>query len=114
MYTTTYVISFEGWRVPIGYQSDGCTCAPDKVLGINISECCIWHDWARHHLVHYKRMTPQEADAHFRRFLKKKGAPSWVATIYWVAVKLFRRRFNKTYPIPSNRENWLRYINRVT
>ena len=102
------MIIFEGWRVPNGFSSDGCTFAPDTLFGVNLKPACVLHDFARRHLVHYRALTVSEADALFRRHLKALGAPSWLATLYWFAVKITRPWFQKTQPIPTS--TWLPYL----
>lgn len=102
------MIEFEGWRVPPGFSSDGCTLSPDRPFGINLRPACILHDFARRHLVHYSQMTISEADAMFRRHLKALGAPSWLATLYWFGVKVIRPWFRATQPVPTSA--WLEYL----
>lgn len=99
-------ITFEGWTVPKGFLTDGCTCSPDKPLGYDIRECCILHDWLRRHVVHYGHITVSEADKVFRRFMKAKGVPSWLATIYWLGVKIMRPFWSRTAPV---KPGWFRY-----
>ena len=39
------VILLHGPVVPAEFEGDGCTCAPDVVLGIDIRSACRIHDW---------------------------------------------------------------------
>lgn len=101
-------ISIDGWRVPPGFKSDGCTCAPDRLLGVDLRAACIWHDWARRHLVHYDALTVQQADALFHRLLielfKRQDllnvATRAIARLYWFGNKLLRARFTATRSLP--------------
>lgn len=99
---------FHGWVVPEGFVSDGCTCAPDELFGVDLRPACEWHDWARRHLVHYGVMTVQEADKLFKAYLIRLGLPRWCAHLYWLGVKIGRPWFSRTYPVP--RPEWLRYV----
>lgn len=109
-------ISIDGWRVPPGFNSDGCTCAPDRLFGVDLRAACLWHDWARRHLVHYGALTVQEADALFHRFLVElfertdelNRITRAIARLYWFGNKLLRVRFKGTLPIPY--ENWRPYL----
>ncbi len=101
MKKTTKLIEFEGWRVPVGFSTDGCTCAPDTVFGVNITDACAMHDFLRRHICYYSHMTPSEADKIFRRHIKALGGERFVATIYWFFVaKIMRRFFTRTFPLP--------------
>jgi len=103
-------IIFRGWAVPGGFESDGCTWAPDRLFGVDLRPACVWHDWARRHLVHYRRMTVGEADKLFRDYLVQLGAPKWLARVYWFGVKFMRPWFRATRPLPT--DNWRRYLSR--
>lgn len=103
-------ISFAGWRVPVGFMSDGCTLAPDSVLAIrlrpieiyrlDLREACYLHDFNRRHRVHYGIMTPSEADHLFRVHLRALGATSFMAGVYYAAVKVLRPATRRTQPLP--------------
>lgn len=112
----TDMISIDGWKVPPGFRSDGCTCAPDRLLGVNLRPACIWHDWARRHLVHHGKMTVQMADARLHRFLvellsragKLNAMTRMIARVYWLVSKVLRSRFHATQPVPSRA--WVSYL----
>lgn len=90
------MIEFEGWRVPPGFVSDGCTCAPDAWRGRPLTDACVLHDFLRRHGI----VPTSEADKILRRHLLKLGAPAWLARLYWLSVKLMRWRFTFTAPLP--------------
>lgn len=96
------MIEFEGWRVPPGFRSDGCTFAPDSWFGRDLKPACVLHDFLRRHGV----IPVPEADKLFRRHLIALGAPAWLARIYWLVVKLTRPWFSAVRPLPGN---WAEY-----
>lgn len=110
MSPTTAEITWNGWTVPVGFWSDGCTMAPDRLFGTNLRTACIWHDWARRHLVHYGLMAVSEADREFRLFLIHLGAPKCLAWLYWLGSFLLRPFMSGTQPIPT--PGWERYLQR--
>lgn len=111
-------ITFEGWRVPPGFISDGCTCAPDRwpiidsffpprAHWITLTPACVLHDFQRRHAV----VPVKDADARLKRFLIHLGAPHWLASIYWVGDKLLRPLFRATQPLPGLWREYAKPIN---
>lgn len=96
------------YPAPPDFVSDGCT-VPSIVRPLfnRYKEACRWHDWARRHLVHHGLLTVKEADWEFRAYMGELGAPSWMQSITWVAVKLMRNRYSRTFPVPSR---WSRFL----
>lgn len=98
-------VYFAGWVVPPQFWSDGCTFPGPLALlkwpmrSEKYKPACVMHDFLRRHICHYG-MKPSEADAIFRRHLKALGASSFLATLYWGAVKLMRPWFTQTHPLP--------------
>lgn len=105
----TDVISIDGWKVPPEFRSDGCTCAPDRLFGVDLRPACIWHDWARRHLVHHGMMTVKMADARLHRFLVEllsrtgqlNAVTRMIARLYWLVAKVLRSRFRATQTVPT-------------
>lgn len=115
-------IEWDGWRVPPKFASDGCSvpfflrpalAIVYALLAMKESRyvaACIWHDWARRHLVHYGLMTVQEADWAMRNYLRALGMKKWLAQVFWLGVKIMRPWFRKTRPIPYN--SWKPFLQR--
>ena len=102
------MIEFDGFKVPPDFESDGCTVPFFlRPLYRRYTDACRWHDWARRHLVHYERLTVQEADAAFYRFLRKLGAWPVFARITWFFVKRTRDHYSHTLPVPRK---WVCYL----
>lgn len=104
------MITFEGWSVPVDFDSDGCTFAPDTWFGVNLKPACVMHDFQRKHVVYYGALTVQEADKLFKRHLRALGAPRLLSHLYWLAVKLARSKFSTTKPMPTTA--WNQYLKR--
>lgn len=104
------MITFDGWRVPRDFHNDGCTCAPDRLFGIDLLPACEMHDFQCRHLVHDRYMTVQQADWIFRRHLIALGLPPLVARLYWIAVKLARPWRQDRAPLPLR---WQPYAQRT-
>lgn len=103
---------YKKYPVPPDFTSDGCTVpALLKPLYRRYTEACRWHDWARGHLVHYGVLTVKEADWEFRAYMRDLGAPAWLRSITWVAVKLARKKYSRTLPVPSR---WAPYLKPTT
>ena len=96
------IVVFNGWRVPPGFKSDGCTWAPDEWFGTDLKPACILHDFLRR----YALVTVQDADRIFHRYLIALGAPRWLARFYWFVVKITRWRFKHTEKLPYD---WSEY-----
>lgn len=100
--------AYLSYPAPPDFHSDGCTVPfPLKPLYRCYTEACRWHDWARKHLVHHKVITVRQADWQFRAYLRDLGAPAWLCSITWVVVKLARKKYSRTLPVPTQ---WVQYI----
>lgn len=86
---TTEPITFRHIAVPVGFETDYCTFAPDRFFGYDLTEACVAHDYMRRILVVRGELTVQGADWLFRAHLREL-APRWVATLYWLGVKANR------------------------
>lgn len=105
------MIKFDGWRVPPDFHNDGCTCAPDRLFGIDLRPACEMHDFQSRYLVRDRYMTVQMADWIFRRHLIALGLPAIVARMYWLAVKIVRPWRHDRAALP---EKWVAYATRAT
>lgn len=85
-----------GWRVPDNFRSDGCTFAPDRWFGKDLTPACRLHDFLRL----YDLVPVEEADRIFYHKLLELGAPRLLARIYWVGVKLLRPFREKPQKLP--------------
>lgn len=101
--------SYKDYPPPPGFQSDGCTVpAIFRPLYRRYRDACVWHDWARRHLVHYDMFTVPDADKEFKRYMRDLGAWQPLLQITWLVVKWTRDRYSATLPLP--RESWYRYV----
>lgn len=101
---------------PPDFVSDGCTI-PWWLALLTLwmlplamrpyKAACRWHDWARRHLVHHGVLTVKEADWQFRAYMRDLGAPAWLRSITWVVVKLTRKKYSRTLPVPAR---WAQYL----
>lgn len=99
---------YKKYSIPPDFTSDGCTVPRLlKPLYRRYTTACRWHDWARRHLVHHGVLTVKEADWQFRAYLRDLGAPAWLRSITWVAVKLTRKKYSRTLPVPAR---WAQYL----
>jgi hypothetical protein len=89
------VIQFEGWRVPPGFLSDGCTLARDGNRN-RYTPACVLHDFLRR----YGIVPVYVADDIFRRHLIALGASRCKARAYWVGVRVLSVIFTRTEPLP--------------
>lgn len=115
-------IEFQGWRVPTGFKSDGCTLAPDSYLAIrwrpfelyrlSLKPACKLHDFNRRHRVHYGVMSAEQADHVFRAHLRALGASPLLAGLYYGFVKVTRSKYKRTLPLPPG-SGWHQYLKRV-
>ena len=72
-------MSIKKYPIPKGFESDGCTFAPD----LNFKACCIEHDYLRR----YKVLPKKEADAHLKNCIKESGHPV-LAWVYYFFVRI--------------------------
>jgi hypothetical protein len=74
----------EGWPVPDTFESNSCTFVPDQYGSLDMDEPCHVHDWEYN--VGGGWADFRRANLHFRRNLRKVGAPAIVAWARWLAV----------------------------
>jgi len=84
------------WTIPEGFVSDGCTWAPDRWFGVDLSPACLLHDFLRRYAI----VTVREADRELHAQLIELGAPRWLARFYWFVVKITRPWFRRTEALP--------------
>lgn len=94
-------ISFEGWRVPDAFESDGCTGTADGKRN-RWMPACRMHDFHRRHEIVSKR----DADSIFYRHLLHLGASRLRARLYWLGVRITAPLANRTYRLPPE---WAEY-----
>lgn len=104
------MITFEGWSVPDDFDSDGCTFAPDRWFNVDLKPACIMHDFQRKYAVYYGEPV-QDVDKRFKRHLRSLGAPRFLGHLFWLVVKLARRWYSTTKPVPK--PEWLEYLKRA-
>lgn len=98
-------ISFEGWRVPPGFKSDGCT-VPWFLRWLlradRFSKCCTLHDFLRRHGI----VSTSDADDVLKRYIMADGGSVLHAYIYWLGVRLTSRYYTRILPLPKE---WAEY-----
>lgn len=85
------VTDMRGPKPPDWFVSNGCTCSPDSLFGVDISLACHYHDW------HYRHRWPGGnnekaryiADRYFLFNLKECGLPAPIAFFYYGRVRLW-------------------------
>ena len=100
---------YHKYPVPPDFVSDGCTVPFFlKPLYRKYDDtACRWHDWARRHLVHYNILTVKEADWMWRQYMKDEGAWQPLVSLSWVVVKLTRKKYSRTLPVPPKWQSYL-------
>lgn len=98
-------IQFEGWRVPPGFESDGCTLARDGHRN-RYTPACVLHDFMMRHAI----IPAKEANALLRRHLLALGASRFRAWCYWAGAAMLRPLFTRTLPLPYE---WRDYVKKV-
>jgi hypothetical protein len=81
---------------PANFPSDGCTCAPDVLLGFDLHPACLYHDW-----VYFDGGTEEQrlaGDQNLYRNLQVCGLPHEVAGVYYRRVRLEGIKFFAFYP----------------
>jgi hypothetical protein len=79
-----------GPKPPVWFVGDGCTFAPDRLFGHELTEACRYHDWAYRCDVPLSRW---KADWYLFKNLRECGCHRRWAWYYWGAVRIFGRRF---------------------
>ena len=67
------------------FGSDGCSCSPDEIGGIDLRPACHFHDWAYH--VGGNRKARKVADQALYRNLKECGLGRFLSQIYYRRVR---------------------------
>ena len=89
-------LEYKGWRVPVDFEGDGCTMAPDRWITfkgwVSLKKPCRLHDFLRI----YDIIKTSKADKILREHLIDVGAPVYVAYTYWIVVRI-ASNFNDGY-----------------
>jgi hypothetical protein len=79
---------------PEDFVADGCSCAPDKIFGYDISECCVGHDFDYCSRCHPEgHMTKKWRKAADKKLRKRIAAvlPRVLDWIRWIYYRFVRR-----------------------
>ena len=86
----------EGELPPEDFVSNGCSCSPDILFGIDIRPACHVHDfhysWQMNWPLGRNEKARYMADHWLLNNLVHCGLPKWIARIYWYRVRLFGHR----------------------
>lgn len=77
-------VLFRGFAVPKEFRSDGCTWAPDRLFGVDLTPACRLHDF----LLTYEIVPDRDANNIFRDHLKSLGER-------WIPKTSFTRKFRR-------------------
>lgn len=104
-------MSFDGWEIPPGFQSDGCTFPgilkylKAVMLADDMKDACVLHDFLRrHNIIHWFK-----ADITFFRNLRFLGLDIIRAILYFMFVVISHPLSSGTSTMPPG---WERYKNR--
>jgi hypothetical protein len=82
---TVTIELLEGPRPPAWFVSDGCTMAPDEILGHDLRPACLYHDWL--YFLGGTEAARGVADRRFFRNLLACGASPMLAGVYYRRVR---------------------------
>lgn len=72
---------------PVEFVSNGCTCSPDEVDGVDLRPSCHWHDFR--YSIPGTEDDRRQADKDFRWNLMQCGASRRLAGVYYRRVRWF-------------------------
>ena len=82
-------------RIPVGFQDDGCSMAPDRLFSANLRPACRAHDWLYCTRAHPAGALDQawrtRADHLLGRAIRAllPLGVGWVGWLYWQAVRRY-------------------------
>ncbi len=77
----------EGAIPPAIFMSDGCSCSPDHIGGVDLRPACHFHDYA--YLLGGNKKNRLQADDALFRNLMKCGLSRWKSNLYYRRVRLW-------------------------
>ncbi len=101
----------EGAIPPIEFESNGCSCSPDHIGGVDLRPACHFHDYA--YSIGGTRNDRLQADDIFFRNLMRSGLSRLKANFYYRRVRFWGvQYFNWQEQSPSLWERLLLFFSR--